>query len=249
MASLVDLTKNYTASCQSTTLNNLKLNPQYVDVCKILKSSLIFFSMVSTGLDNNTYCAYINHWLNDQLRKITHSTGDTNSFYSTIINNDADNYSKLKVCQGKIYHMAVDEFNNINTLNKLYEQLNEFRTKVGRAGTHDASCVNAMECSTLYNILISKCIPDKSINLCNELKNVITTHQSGNWIIGKNVCKHVPQLLSLEAYKEKMHQISTLTAGHDSISIKQIVVISAIIFGLFISVLIVYKVNTYNNLY
>ncbi|KMZ88607.1 hypothetical protein PVBG_04816 [Plasmodium vivax Brazil I] len=245
MARIDDLTKNYTASCQSTTLNNLKLNPQYVDICKILKSSLIFFSKVPTGLDNNTYCAYINHWLNDQLRKIRYSTCDTNSFYSTIIKNDAENYSKLNVCQGKIYHMVDDEFNNIDTLNKLYEQLNEFRKKLGRSGTHDASCVNAIECSKLYNNLISKCIPDESINLCNELKNFITKYQSGNWIIGKNVCKHVPQLLSLEAYKEKIQQMSTLTGGNDSSSHKQIVVISAIILGLFISVLIVYKVNTY----
>ncbi|KMZ88550.1 hypothetical protein PVBG_04759 [Plasmodium vivax Brazil I] len=249
MASLDDLTKKHTVSCQSTIQNYLQSNTQYVDICKVLKSSLIFFSMFSVGHDNNTYCAYINHWLNDQLKKITHSTSDTNSFYSTIINNDTDNYSKLNVCQGKIYHMVDEEFNNINTLNNLYEQFNEFRTKVGRDGTHDASCVNAIEFSNLYNNLISKCIPDESINLCNELKNVITTYQSGKWIIGQNVCKHVPHLLSLEAYKEKINQISTLTGENDSITLKQIIVISAVILGVFISVLIVYKVNTYNNLY
>ncbi|VUZ99392.1 PIR protein [Plasmodium vivax] len=232
--------KNYSDSCKSIIKTKLNLSDNYTDVCAVIKGYLTYFSINPAGYNNNVYCGYLNYWLNERLRKLNEYAGDATTFYTTFSNNDNDFSTKLNMCQGKIFHLDVSEFNNTDVLYKIYEAFREFKSKVRNTQNHNDSCKYAKECSRLYKSIINQCVPDKSNSLCDELNIIRNEFYTGEWLIGKNICMEADPLLSPEEIHKKQleHSIQRTSGGEESSFLTPTISFSMIIFGI-VSVLII----------
>ncbi|KMZ99261.1 hypothetical protein PVNG_02144 [Plasmodium vivax North Korean] len=224
---------NYKDLCRTTVVDIMHLDESYVDVCSVFKGALKLFSGGAGKYEKNIYCGYMNYWLNQQLKSSINPICDTNTFFTTMINNDTENYTTLNNCKGEIYNMEEPEFNNIYVLDNMYKNLNEYKAKMKTR--HGEACENAKECSRLYNSIIGKCVKEKTSSLCNELSNINSKIKKEGWMKeGNNVCGDILPLLSAEEAYE-LNGKSTFFIN--------IISISVIMVGMIFIFLIFYKVN------
>ncbi|KMZ89689.1 hypothetical protein PVMG_04519 [Plasmodium vivax Mauritania I] len=233
MINRAEVKNNYTDLCTTTVVDIMHLDKSYIDVCSVFKGALKLFSGKSGGYEKNVYCGYMNYWLNQHFRSSKDSTCDTITFYTTMINRDAENSTILNNCRGEIYNMEEPEFNNMYVLDNMYKNLNEYKAKMKTR--HGEACENAKECSRLYNSIIGKCVKEKTSSLCNELSNINSKIKKEGWMKeGNNVCGDILSLLSAEEAYE-LNGKSTFFIN--------IISISVIMVGMIFIFLIFYKVN------
>ncbi|CAG9474623.1 unnamed protein product [Plasmodium vivax] len=228
---------NYTDLCRTTVVDKMHLDQRYVDVCSVFKAALQLFSGGTGGYEKNIYCGFMNYWLNEQLSSLKNSTYDSNTFYTTMINNDAVNSAILNKCKEEIYNMEESEFNDMNLLNNMYEKLNEYKSNMRKNPSE--ACKNAKVCSSLYNSIISKCVEEKTSSLCNELSNINSKIKNEGWMKkGNYVCNDIEPLLSAEV-------AFVMNGKNKNTFLIHIVSISTIVAGMVLIFLLFYKFSTF----
>ncbi|KMZ94042.1 hypothetical protein PVMG_02268 [Plasmodium vivax Mauritania I] len=201
---------------------NINHHQDYRNICLSLAKSIRHIereSDINSSEDNiKQVCAYLNYWLNNELRKIETPSKKALEFYKKLKTSGSHNPLNMDICETRITNMDDTVFTNVEFLHNLFFNLHEYRNNFRKGDS--VICAYAKKFSILYNKRKNECRTENSSPFCEKLTKFRETY---NVTMPTTKCNRVPKDIKsfddkhiADALTEIMEDGSSIAVTHDT---------------------------------
>ncbi|KMZ76600.1 hypothetical protein PVIIG_05782 [Plasmodium vivax India VII] len=148
-------------ACLPNITTDIKNYENYKKICLYFTKSMAYIVEDGNFKDNsnslNGICAYLNYYLNSELRNINGSNEKPEEFYSKMRAKDPNNSLNLNKCVGKIKNIGDNHLDDMKFIHNLFVNVDNY---INNYHDDNVKCPIAKACDTSYNERLNRC--DKS---------------------------------------------------------------------------------------
>ncbi|KMZ95769.1 hypothetical protein PVMG_06155 [Plasmodium vivax Mauritania I] len=159
----------------------------------------------------NEVCAYLNYWLNNELRKIETPSKNALEFYKKLKTSGSHNPLNMDICETRITNMDDTVFTNVEFLHNLFFNLHEYRNNFRKGDS--VICAYAKKFSILYNKRKNECRTENSSPFCKKLTKFRETYDE---TMSTTKCNRVPK--NIQSFDDKTIADILTQMGEDGTS-------------------------------
>lgn len=184
--------QNTCETCVNTIKERFSDNQSHLKPCLGALNYFKKISVLKLMEDDTLYCACLNYWLNNELKKIPGNLYSAQYFYSTLENEDMDDSYNMNKCLGKIKKIDDAFITNMEKLYKIYDSFSKYKNN--NSANDLSHCSYSEECVSSYKGLVTQCNSEHTNNFCNALKKFKDNYN--NYVLSESYCKDEKEYLS-----------------------------------------------------